>query len=414
MNILDIAKTNKMSPSKNIIRQKYLDQIEPFMKKSVIKVLTGQRRVGKSYLLYQIIDKIRSTESDANIIYINKENFEFDFIRDALSLNNYVVSKCSETRRNYIFIDEIQDIIEFEKALRSLLLPEYNDIYITGSNAKLLSGELATLLSGRYIEIEVFSLSYPEFLLFHQLPDNEESMAKFAKFGGLPFLINLPLEDEVVFEYLRNIYSTILYRDVVSRYNLRNSDFLERLVRFIAGNTGSIFSAKSISDFLKAQSIAIPVNQIQILVSHLASAFLIHRVHRFDLVGKRVFSVGEKYFFENLGIRNAIVGFQLQDSAKILENIVYNHLIFMGYNVRTGSLGPYEIDFVVEKNAEKVYLQVALKLKDETTILREFGNLLKIQDNYPKFVVTSEQFSGNTYEGVRHLNIRDFLMMSHL
>jgi len=382
------------------------------MRKPLIKALTGERRVGKSYLLYQLIQKIQLEEPEANIIYINKEDMGFDLIQDAKGLHDYVVSKLLPEGINYIFIDEIQDIVDFEKALRSLLLNESNDIYITGSNARMLCGELATTLSGRYIEFSIYSLSYPEFLRFHQLDDSNESLDLFSRFGGFPYLINLSLQEEIVSEYLKNIYATILFRDIISSYNLRNTTILEKLVQFLADNTGSIFSAKSISDFLKSQNTNIPSNQIQTYVSYLTNAFLIHKVERYDLVGKRIFSIGEKYYFENLGLRNNIVGYKPQDAGKILENMVYNHLLYMGYKVKTGAIGPNEIDFICEKRAENVYIQVALQLTEETTIEREFGNLLKIQDNYPKFVITNDRFTGNSYKGIKHIYIRDFLLLN--
>lgn len=384
------------------------------MRKPIIKVLTGERRVGKSYLLYQLIQKIQSEETGNNIIYINKEDMAFDPIQDALGLHEYVVSKLLPDRINYIFIDEIQDIVDFEKAIRSLLLDENNDIYITGSNARMLSGELATALSGRYIEFNVYSLSYTEFLRFHQLEDSDASLALFSRFGGFPYLINLSLQEEIVDEYLKNIYATILFRDIISRYNLRNTLILEKLVQFLADNIGSIFSAKSISDFLKSQNTNIPPNQIQTYVSYLTNSFLIHKVDRFDLVGKRIFSIGEKYYFENLGLRNNIVGYKPQDAGKILENMVYNHLLYMGYKVKTGAIGPNEIDFIGEKRAENVYIQVALQLNEQSTIDREFGNLLKIQDNYPKFVITNDSFTGNSYKGIKHMNIRNFLLLNDI
>lgn len=384
------------------------------MRKPIIKVLTGERRVGKSYLLYQLIQKIQSEETENNIIYINKEDMAFDPIQDALGLHEYVVSKLLPDRINYIFIDEIQDIVDFEKAIRSLLLDENNDIYITGSNARMLSGELATALSGRYIEFNVYSLSYTEFLRFHQLEDSDASLALFSRFGGFPYLINLSLQEEIVDEYLKNIYATILFRDIISRYNLRNTLILEKLVQFLADNIGSIFSAKSISDFLKSQNTNIPPNQIQTYVSYLTNSFLIHKVDRFDLVGKRIFSIGEKYYFENLGLRNNIVGYKPQDAGKILENMVYNHLLYMGYKVKTGAIGPNEIDFIGEKRAENVYIQVALQLNEQSTIDREFGNLLKIQDNYPKFVITNDSFTGNSYKGIKHMNIRNFLLLNDI
>jgi len=391
-------------------RDSYIARIVPFMRKPLIKVLTGQRRVGKSYLLFQLMEQVQNEEPDAHIIYINREDMEFDFMRTAADLNNYVLAKRKEGARNYIFIDEIQDIAEFEKALRSLLLDDNNDLYITGSNARLLSGELATYLSGRYVEFKVYSLDYTEFLQFHELNDNAASYDLYTRYGGLPYLINLKLNDDVANEYLKSIYSTIVFRDVVSRYNLRNTAFLEKLIQFLSENIGSLFSAKNISDYLKSQHTQISVNQIQNYVEHLTNAFLIHRVGRYDLIGKRFFEIGEKYYFENMGIRNVIIGYRLQDRAKILENIVYNHLLYRGYTIKVGMAASSEIDFVCEKGAEKLYVQVTLKLDSEKTIEREFGNLLKIQDNYPKIVVSEDEFRGNSYEGIKHLFIRDFLM----
>jgi uncharacterized protein len=391
-------------------RPAYMSRIKPFMRKSLIKVLTGQRRVGKSYLLFQIIENILQEEKDANIIYINKEDLQFDFIRNAQDLNEYIRAKTKPDEHNYIFIDEIQDIEDFEKALRSLLLEENNDLYITGSNAKLLSGELATYLSGRCIEFNIYSLSYPEFLLFHALEDNDDNLQKYFKFGGLPYLINLPLTDQA-FEYLKSVYSTIIFRDVVNRYHLRNSNFLEKLVLFLADNIGNLFSAKRISDFLISQRTSVAPNQIQLYAGYLASAYIIHEVSRYDIVGRRIFEIGNKFYFENTGIRNAIVGYNPKDMGKLLENVVYNHLLYLGYSVKVGSINKQEIDFVCERRGEMLYVQAALRLDAEGTIEREFGNLLKIQDNYPKLVITNDRFEGNTHQGVQHLYVRDFLTL---
>ena len=389
-------------------REGYISRIKPFIQKPLIKVLTGQRRVGKSYLLFQIIEYIQQEEKLSNIIYINKEELTFDFIRNATDLNDYILSKSSKENKNYIFIDEIQDIQDFEKALRSLLLDENNDIYITGSNAKMLSGEMATYLSGRYIEFNVYSLSYPEFLSFHGLNDSEESMMSYFQLGGLPYLINLPMTN-VSYEYLKSVYSTIVFRDVVSRYNIRNILFLEKLVLFLADNIGSLFSAKRISDFLKSQQTNISPNQIQLYAEYLTNAFFIHKVPRYDITGRRIFEIGEKYYFENLGLRNTLVGFSPKDLGKIIENAVYNHLLYMGWQVKIGWMNANEIDFVCQKDGETVYIQVALRLGDEKTIEREFGNLLKVPDNYPKYVITNDTSYRNTYEGIRHIYIRDFL-----
>lgn len=396
-------------PQTLINREVYIRRIQPFMRKSIAKVLIGQRRVGKSFLLFQLMDKVQQEEPDANIIYLNFEDFAFNQIRTAEDMYAYISSRLLEGKYNYIFIDEIQEIAHFEKVVRSLLLDSFNDVYITGSNAKMLSGELATYLSGRYVEFKIYSLSYLEFLQFHRLENTRQSLDLYSRYGGLPYLINLPLTDEVVNEYLKSVYSTIVFRDVVSRYNLRNIDFLEKLIRFLAENIGSLFSAKNISDYLKSQHTAISVTQIQNYTHYLSNAFLIHRVERYDLVGKRVFEIGEKYYFENLGIRNIVIGYRITDRAKLLENLVYNHLLYLGYEVRIGYIGDKEIDFIGEKSNEKIYVQVALQINNETTAQREFGNLLKIPDNYLKIVVTDEAFQGNTYEGIRHYSIQDFL-----
>ena len=392
------------------IRTHYLDKVMPFIGKNILKVFTGQRRVGKSYLLFQLIAFLQKQNPDTAIIYINKEDLAFSFLQTAEELHAYVLANKSITAKTYVFIDEIQDILNFEAALRSLVLYEDLDVYCTGSNANLLSGDIAGHLSGRYIEIVVYSLSYTEFLDFHTLDDSTDALDKYLKFGGLPYLKHLPLEDVIVFDYLKNIYNTIVYRDIINRYSIRNVPFLEQLVQFLAGHTGSLFSAKKISDFLKSQRVNIAPNQVQIYIHHLVNAFLIHKVTRYDLVGKRIFEIGEKYYFENLGIRNGIWGYRLEDRGKILENVVYNHLLYKGYSVQVGILGDAEIDFIAEKSGEKQYLQVALSLNEPQTIVREFGNLKKINDNYPKTVITFDSFQGNTHEGIVAMDLRTFLL----
>lgn len=390
-------------------RPLYLERVLPFIGKSLIKVFTGQRRVGKSYLLFQVMKWITTNEKDATIIYVNKEDLLFSFIRTAKDLHDYITNNTTKKGKTYVFIDEIQDIQDFEKALRSLLLHQHLDIYCTGSNANLLSGELSGMLSGRYIEITVYSLSYNEFKLFHNEKGGEKTIEKYLKFGGLPYLRHLELKDEIVFEYLKNIYSTIIYRDIINRYSIRNTLFLEQLVLFIAGNTGSLFSAKKISDFLKSQQIKIPANLVQSYLKYLSSSFIIHKVQRYDIVGKRIFEIGEKFYFENLGIRHALWGYRPEDRGKIMENAVFNHLLAKGYNAKVGSIGAEEIDFVCEKDGEKRYVQVALTINEERTLKREFGNLQKIEDNYPKEVITMDAFKGNTFLGIKTYSLEEFL-----
>ena len=392
-----------------IKRNIYLAKIKPFINKNVIKVIVGQRRVGKSYLLFQIMDElIKKGAKKDDIIYINKELHEFEAIRDYNDLLAYV-KKTPGNKKKYVFIDEIQDIGQFEKALRDLAAGGKYDIYCTGSNANLLSSELATYLSGRYVEIEVFSLSYPEFLVFHKLKNTDESLYKYIKYGGLPYLINLKLNDDVVYDYLRNIYSTILFKDVVSRHGIRNVTFLENLVEYLADNTGSLVSAKKISDFLKSQKVNISPNIVLDYLSYLTQAFFVFKVSRSEILGKKIFEINEKYYFEDLGLRHAVIGYKQVDINKILENLVFLHLKISGYKITVGQLGAKEVDFVCEKGGKRLYLQVAYLIVDKKIQEREFGNLLAIKDNYPKIVVSMDETAGGEYKGVKHIKVIDFL-----
>ena len=379
------------------------------MRTPIVKVMIGHRRVGKSFILFQLIGLIISEEKDANIIYVNKEDIEFEDIVNYKELYEYISQRLVSDRKNYIFVDEIQDITDFRIAIRSLLLDDNNDIYITGSNSEMFSSDLANELGGRYVEFRIYSLSFLEFLDFHKLPNDDESLEKYTHFGGLPYLIHLPLNEAVVMEYIRSIYSTIILRDVIERKNIRNVAFLEQQVRFLANNTGSLFSSKSISDFLKNQKINMSSNLVSEYADSLAEAFVVHRISRYNITGKKIFERGEKFFFENMGIRNAIAGYKTKDRAKRLENLVCNHLLYCGYDVKVGTLIPEEIDFVCTRGGETLYVQVAIELSNPETITREFGNLLKIKDNYPKIVVSGERSFENSYEGVEHIYIRDFL-----
>jgi len=378
------------------------------MRTNLIKVFTGQRRVGKSYLMFQIMSEIIQA-GDSNIIYINKEDLDFGHINTAKDLHDYVKSHKQHQGINYVFIDEIQDIVNFEDALRSLILDKELDIYCSGSNANLMSSDIAGKLSGRYIEIKVYSLSYLEFLEFHQLENTDDSLELYMKYGGMPFLRNLPLKDETVFEYLKNIYNTIVYRDIVNKFAIRNTPFLDNLVLFLSSNTGSLFSANKISEYLKSQKVNIPPNQVQLYISHLSDAYIILTAKRYNLKGKRLFEIGEKYYFENIGIRNAMWGYRLEDRGKIVENIVFNHLLYNEFVTHIGILDDKEIDFVAQKEGEIRYIQVALRLLEEKTIAREFGNLLAINDNYPKQVITFDKYTGNTVKGVEIIELREFL-----
>ncbi|MBN2893960.1 MAG: ATP-binding protein [Bacteroidales bacterium] len=395
---------------KNIIRPIYLDRIVPFVNKQLIKVLIGQRRVGKSFMLKQILEFLKEQNPEANFILIDKELHEFDKIKTYDDLMLYVESQ-QKNGMNYLFIDEIQEIDDFEKALRSLLRREDFDIYCTGSNATVLSGEFATLLSGRQILIRIHPLSYSEYLIFHDKKSSKENLFNYLTYGGLPFLINLQSEKLVVSEYLKNIYATILFRDIITRHKIRDVTFLENLIEFLADNTGCLFSVKNISDFLKSQNMKKSVPVVSSYINYLLEAFFINNAKRYDIQGKRIFEIGEKLYFEDLGIRNALTGFKPNQINKNIENAVYNHLLILGYEVFVGQNQKKEIDFIAQKDNETSYFQVAYLLNDDSTIKREFGNLLEIKDNYPKYVISYDDFqTPNTYKGVKHIILENFLL----
>lgn len=394
----------------------YTERIIPFFNKGIIKVLTGQRRVGKSFLLKQLSATIENSYPDANIIFINKEFEKFRFIETDVDLFAYINEHLSDSKKNFLFIDEIQDISGFEHVLRSLQAEDKCDITCTGSNAKMLSSELSTHLSGRYIEFYINSLSYTEFLMLHELENSDNSLKLFLTYGGLPYLSRLQLDEEITMEYLRNVFSTILLKDVVSRESIRNVAFLETLIGYIADNVGSLFSANNIHKYLKSQRVEISVSIILNYLRALSNAYIVHKVQRFDINGLKKFEIGEKYYFEDLGLRNCQQNIDLsRDIHKLMENAIYHHLKLLGYEVYVGQMDKLEIDFVGIKKGQKVYVQSAYLITDEKTHDREFGNLLKIQDSYPKYVVTMDNFtSGGNFQGINNIHLKDFLCKNSL
>jgi predicted AAA+ superfamily ATPase len=389
------------------VRNSYLKKVEPYIGKEMIKVLTGQRRVGKTILLKQIEHLVQQLDKKANTIYINKEQHEFKQIKNADDLFEFVETQLKPKQSNYVFIDEIQEIREFEIALRQLLVKGV-DIYCTGSNANMLSGDLATHLSGRYIEFHINSLSYTEFIEMHKLPNNTDTLNTYIRYGGLPYLVHLPLNDEVVYGYLKSIYNTIILKDIVTRYSIRDVDFLDRLVEYLSDNLGNYVSSNKISDFLKSQRVHLSVNTVMNYLKYLSSSFFINKVERIDIIGKKRFEINDKYFFTDLGLKHSIIPFTGAQIGSVFENLVYNQLIYQDYKVFVGKHQDREIDFVAQKGNETKYIQVAYQLPDEKVREREFGNLLKIEDNYEKIVVSADEFTTD-YKGVKHIHIRDFL-----
>lgn len=398
-----------MNNKKYIPRTYYFNQIDPFINSGLIKILTGQRRVGKSFVLLHVMDEIRKRDPKAQIISINKEDYRFEAIKTHDDLMAYLKHHAKQGKKHYIFIDEVQEIKNFEIALRSLQSIEEWDIYITGSNATLLSGELATYLSGRYIQIRIYSLTYGEFLTFHQLTDSAETLMKYIRYGGMPHLINLRMEDRIVYEYLRNIQNTIVLRDVVARFRVRNVHFLQDLIFYLADTTGSIITAKRISDYLKSQRINLNPKLVLEYLYYLTAVYFVERVKRQEVEGRKIFEIGEKFYFEDLGMRHALIPFQQKDIGKVLENLVFHHLKAGGYDVYVGKQGDKEIDFIAEKNGKKKYIQVAYLITDKNTHDREFGNLLAIPDNCPKMVVSMDETAAGNFKGIEHISLRNFL-----
>ena len=372
-------------------------------------VLTGQRRVGKSCLLKQLYaEKSRS----ANVVYIDKERREFDFIRNYQDLNEYLGQKIKSGEHNFILIDEVQDIEEFERSLRSFRTDPDTDVIVTGSNAKMLSGELSTLIGGRYKEIYIQPLSYTEFIDFHHLKESDETLSLYLNYGGMPGITVTGLNEDEATEYLWDIYHTVLLKDVVMRNTIRNVSFLENLIRFMADNAGKLISANSVCKFMKSQGETVTPTAIINYQKALSDAFLVHKVYRYDIHGKRIFENNDKYYFEDHGIRNAIAGGRREgDIEKVVENVVYQHLVRLGYTVYVGQLQAGEIDFVgVRAGNQKVYVQASYLIADASTREREFGNLAKIRDNYPKYVISATPLvTRNDENGITHLHLRKFL-----
>ena len=403
-----MAKTTEMEV---ITRTYYAEKIDAWLGSEQIIVLTGQRRVGKSYVMKDFIAR-HEKEPDANIIYIDKEKRSFRFIQNSESLDSYVDAHLLPDKHNYILIDEVQDIEGWEKSVRSYRTDENVDVLITGSNSKMLSGELGTLLAGRYKQIQIQSLTYNEFLQFHRLADNDESLWKYLNYGGLPGLTVIGIDDEDgVWDYLSGIYNTVMLKDVIERHSIRNIPFLHNLISFMADTTGKLNSASSIAKYMKSQGVDVSTNVILNYMSFFEESYLTATLRRYDVHGKKLLETSGKTYFGDVGLRNYIAGGERQsDIEKVMENVVYNHLIHLGYTVTVGQLRAGGIDFVCTRPNHRVYVQVAWVIDSDSTFKREFGALQAIGDAYPKYVISATPLlrSAN-HDGITHLHLRSFL-----
>ena len=396
-----------------IERTRYFNKISPFIGKSMIKVISGLRRCGKSTFMKMLIDHlIKKGTAESNIIYISMELMEFEFINDYKALYKHVKNVLPKnSKKKYLFVDEIQEIPGWEKAVNSIYAENLADIYITGSNSRLFSSEFATLLTGRYIEIPMFTLGFNEFLQFRGTDnEKEKEFELYLKYGGLPGIHNLDFEDEIIFQYINSIFNTILLKDIVARYSIRDISLLEKITAFVFDNCGSITSSKKIADYLKSQHIKTGVDTVQNYISYLRDAHLIYKTGRFDLKGKRHLELHEKYYTSDVGIRHSVLGYKKNDIAGLLENIVYLELLRRGFTVSAGKFDDLEVDFVASRNDEIIYLQVTYLLASKEVEDREFKPLEKINDNYPKIVLSMDAIWGTNRNGIVRKNIIDFLL----
>lgn len=399
-----------------IKRELYMKRIRPFIGTDLVKVMTGIRRCGKSVMLDLIKEELKELGiSAAQFITFNFEDLRNANFCTASSLHDEVIRRASEiSGKVYLFFDEIQEVTDWEKCINSLRIEMDCDIYITGSNARLLSGELATVLGGRYVEFKIYPFSYAEFMDLYKdiFPDTSNSTVfqKYLTLGGMPYLANLRYAEEPSKQYLTDVYNSVVLNDVVKRNKIRDVDLLTRIVTYVVGNIGTTFAATSIAKFLKSERRTVATDTVLNYIQYCISAYLFYQVKRQDIQGKQILSTNEKYYMADHGLREAVFGGNMRDINLILENIVYMESLRRGYTITVGKSGTKEIDFICQKQDQKVYIQVTYLLASDETIQREFGIYDFIHDNFPKYVVSMDEldFSRN---GIKHRNIKEFLLM---
>ena len=394
-----------------LTRQHYADIVDSWIGKGNIIALVGSRRVGKSYILKDFIQR-HSRDENSNIIYVDKEKKNFKSIKNKDDLDTWIEERFVPGKHNYILIDEVQEIESFEDSVCSWYSEDDTDVLITGSKSDLLSVELATRLSGRHVEIRVHPLTYMEFLQFHNLPDSDESLMTYLNYGGLPGLRTVGLDnEEQVWAYLASVFNTIMLKDIIERYDIRNIPFLNNLIAFYADTTGKLTSANSISKYMKSQNVNVSSNLILLYRSFYSEAFLIDVVSRYDIHGKKLFESNEKIYWDDIGLRNLKASGGMDSYIeKVIENAVYKQLSFLGYDIKVGVLNAGEVDFVCTKSGQTIYVQASYIIAEDTTREREFGPLEKIRDNYPKYVISATPYLTQRNEnGIIHLSLRKFL-----
>ena len=397
-----------------IFRENYVKNIMAFTDTPFVKVLTGVRRCGKSTIMQMIMNELRKKGiSDERIVSYRFDSMEYEDMT-AKQLYEMIKSKLSDTERTYLFLDEVQEISSWEKAVNSINTDFDVDIYVTGSNSRMMSSELSTYLTGRYVTFRIFTLSFEEYLIFKkqygEIEDIHKELVNYIKYGGFPaiHLREYPLDN--AYTIVRDIYNSTIFSDIVRRNQVRKVDQLERVVKFVFDNVGKTFSAKSISDYIKSEHRTIDNETVYSYLEKLESAYILHRCSRYDVQGKELLKTQEKFYLADSSFKYSVLGYNDQSIAAMLENIVYLELLRRGYEVCIGKTPNGEIDFIATRQNDKLYIQITKEIKSEKTEKREYDRLLEIGDNYPKYLLTTDDFAGGNYQGIKTMHIADFLL----
>lgn len=398
-----------------IYRKLYMDKILPFIDQPFVKILTGIRRCGKSTILQMIREKLlHDVKKKKQILYYRFDSMEHDNIKSAPDMFAELKKNLFADGKTYFLLDEVQEVDGWEKIVNSLMTDYNVDIFVTGSNSKMLSSEISTYLTGRYVSFQIFPLTFAEYLDFRknysEVADIHTEFKNFLKFGGFPACHLKNFSADEIYTIVSDIYNSTIFTDIVRRNQIRRADMLERIVKYIFDNIGQTFSALTLAKFIKSQNRNLDTETVYSYLEKLEKAFILYRCPRFDIKGKNFLKTQEKFYLADISMRHAILGYKSADISAFLENIIFIELKSRGYKVSVGKFDTFEIDFVAEKNNFKIYIQVTYSIKNSETERREFENLLKIKDNYPKFVIFADDFVGGNYEGIKTMNITDFLL----
>ena len=402
-----------------IYRKIYMDRIISFIGTPFVKILTGVRRCGKSTVMEMIKEELRRRGiCERQIISYRFDSLEYEEINTAGSLYREIKSRITPEQKYYIFLDEIQEVPEWEKAVNSLAADFDADIYVTGSNSRMMSSEISTYLTGRYVSFRIYPLSFAEYLEFREHMGKKEDIyrefSRYLRMGGFPALQLQDYSLESAYAVVQDIYHSTIYTDIVKRNQIRKVDQLERVVKYTFGNIGQTFSALTLSKYLKSQNRKMDPETVYSYLNKLEGAYILHRCSRYDIKGKEILKTQEKFYLADPAFRFSVLGYDENAAAAMLENIVYLELLRRGYDVYVGKLETTEIDFVATRQNEKVYIQIASEIRREDTEAREYGNLLSIADNYPKYVLRMDELAGGNYEGIKTMHIADFLLSSEI